>query len=412
MGLLRRFNADYRLSRRRPALRGINSAAQFAQKLGWSSHPTSAEALMSNACRTTGLFDYGPDDPHKSLAILLEALHNEGKMHPLGWLGLRNKLQQDLVCRLKIQRELQQYPLILDESVKAPLFIISLPRTGTTLLHKLLACDPNSRAPMYWETVAPVPHPRPERQGTDPPVANAAKELQILWSLAPILPTLHPMAADEADECNPMLGRTFQSYMYTFYCGLPNYTQWLGKRELTSAYEYHRLQLQILQFRCRTPRWVLKTPLHMPTIDSLLKVYPDATIVQTHRDPLKVISSTCSLVTNVRGLLSDAFPPERIGPEVVSIIHDWQQRSAAVRAAEPSRFFDVEFRDLVRNPIATIRELYHRLNLDYSDAFEANMVRWQKENPRHKHGVHHHSLEQFGLSQGALRELFGSSFLA
>lgn len=398
---------DHRISRRMRPVRLFNLVAGAARKLGWSPIPASAESLMSIAMRKTGLINWGDAEPRLPLESLLDSFRTEGRLHPSGWFSINSMLVTHLCDQLKITEELRRFPEIRDQSIREPLFVISLPRTGTTLLHRLLACDPLHRAPMYWETAHPTPHPLPEEHHTDPRIKQARRELALLSWLLPAAQLVHPMASTEAEECNLLLARSLYSYLFTMFYGLPGYARWLDGQALENSYEYHRLQLQILQYRFADHRWVLKTPLHMLTLPAIFGTYPDALIIQTHRDPVQLVPSFCSLMAQVRGVVSDEFTPQEIGAEAMRLMDQMLRRSdEALSTVDPGRVVNVHYTDLVRQPIETVRSIYDQLGLNYTDAFEGRMRRWISDNPKNKHGVHKYSLEQFSLSAGQVREVF------
>lgn len=398
---------DFRLSRRMRPIQLFNLGADALQKLGWSPMPASAESLMSTAMSKTGLINWGDAAPKRPLDMLLDSFRTEGRLHTSGWFSINSMLMTYLCNQLHIAEELRRFPDIRNQSIKEPLFVISLPRTGTTLLHRLLACDSHHRAPMYWETAHPTPHPLPEHHLTDPRIKQTQRELAMFFWLMPAAQAVHPMAATEAEECNFFLARSLYSYLFSLFYGLPSYTKWLDSQDLSNSYEYHRLQLQILQYRFPDYHWVLKTPLHMLAMPAVYQTYPDALVIQTHRDPVQLVPSICSLMAEMRGLVSDDFAPQEIGTEAMLLMSDMLRRSdEALSKVDPGRVVNVHFVDLVRRPIETVRSIYEQFGLKYTDAFETRMRKWINDNPKNKHGVHKYSLEQFGLRAGQVREVF------
>ncbi len=311
-------------------------------------------------------------------------------------------------ARLRIQAALKAHPEVLAERVERPVFIIGLGRTGSTLLHRLLALDPQVRALRYGETIDPAaaafssPSTRPARL--------ARKQFALLHLLAPGLRAIHPLEADAPEECRLLLMNTFRTPIFGQWAVTSAYTQWvngLGLENRLRVYESYRQQLQLLQWRRPPRRWVLKCPVHSTGLDALLQVFPDACLVQTHRDLAEVIPSMCSLMATLRGIYSDAVDFPRLRSHFArNLVHRTIGATLQARAEYPDRFFDILYRDLVHDPIRTVRAIYDHFGLPVSPELEVNVRDWLARNPQGKHGRHRYSLEQFGLDREAIDRLF------
>jgi hypothetical protein len=295
--------------------------------------------------------------------------------------------------------------------VRAPVFVLGLPRTGTTILHELLALDPASRVPLTWEVMTPWPPPDRATFETDPRIEAIDRHLAGVEQLIPGFQAIHRMGARLPQECVAITSYEFASILFTTTHRIPGYQTWLESIDHRPLYRAHRRWLQYFQWRVPTDRWVLKSPGHLWTLDALLAVYPDARIVQTHRDPLRVLASLVSLSTVLRSLASDAIDPPAIARE-------WAPRLAAgleasMRARDgaklpPDRVFDVHFHQFVGNEIETIRRLYEQLGMELSAEAETRMRRYIADNPKDKHGGHRYDFGTAGLDVAAERRRFAA----
>jgi len=300
-------------------------------------------------------------------------------------------------------------PEIGEAAIRQPVFVIGLPRTGTSILHELLAQDPANRVPMTWEVMHPWPPPERASFASDARIAQVEKHFSGIDRVLPGFQAMHPMGARLPQECVALTAHDFASLIFHTSYRVPSYQTWLDRADLHPVYASHRRWLQYLQWRCPAERWVLKSPGHLWALDALLAIYPDARIVQTHRDPLEVVASLVSLITKLRGLGSDAVDPVEIGA-------DWAGRLAAglrlasdarERAAGgPARFFDLRFGDLMGRELEQVRRIYEHFGMQLLPEAEARMRRFLAENPRDKHGTHRYSLDFAGLEAERLRPAF------
>src|SRR5205814_2649043 len=237
----------------------------------------------------------------------------------IGKMALRSDVVRILCNRLLLTRDRQLYPGIAQQEIREPLFIVGLPRSGTTLLHILLAADPAHRAPLTWEVMSPSPPTSQDRQKR---IRHAARDLSALRWLAPTFESVHTTGAVLPQECVSLTSPTFMSDQFDTMYNMPTYRAWFFSQDLRPAYEFHRRSLQQLQFRKSAERWVLKAPAHMFAAPTLLSIYPDAKFVQIHRDPIEAVASVSSLVTILRRVFSDDVDPIQIGQDAMSY---WSQ---------------------------------------------------------------------------------------
>jgi hypothetical protein len=380
-------------------VRAINAAGRAAARLGQRIPSLDEDALLAAARAKTGLDDFGPDDFREGLRALLASLESEARLTTLGRIAARGQILSLLENRLQLLDHRKRHPEIAREEIRRPLFVLGLPRTGTTILYGLLAQDPAHRSPLAWEVAFPCPPPETATYASDPRIARADAQFEQLKKLAPGFDAIHPMAGALPQECVAIFAHEFKSVQFQAAFDVPAYQAWLEAQDMRSTYRYHREFLQHLQSRCPGERWVLKTPGHLPTIDVLLDEYPDAMIVQTHRDPLEVIGSVSSLECILRGAGSDAIDPHAIGSQQVAL---WSRQIAmGMRARRDSGrtdcFHDVHFREFLADPIGCVRTIYDHFSLPLSEEAEARMRAFLADNARDKHGVHRYALADFGI---------------
>lgn len=397
---------------RRPlGLRLLNGAGRAARATGLPVLRLDPQALMARAERRTGLHDFGDDAFREPLRRLVHSLEHEAELTLLGRLIARTDLVRFLENRLRMTAEHRRHPEIAARPIERPLFILGLPRTGTSILHELLAQDPANRVPMTWEVMHPWPPPERATYESDPRIAQVEKHFAGVDRLIPNFKSMHPMGATLPQECVALTAHDFASMVFHPTYRVPAYQTWLDGADLRGVYTSHRRQLQYLQWRCPGERWVLKSPGHLWALDALLDVYPDARIVQTHRDPLKVVASLTSLVTLLRSMASDRVDALEIGADWTALLAAGLERSIAVRARrlpEGPQVIDVHFADLVRDEIGTVRRIYDHFGLTLGAEAEARMRRFLAANPRDKHGTHRYTLARAGLDATVERQRYAA----
>jgi len=367
------------------------------------------QALLDEACRQTGLSDFGDDSFRKSFQILFDAYQTEARLTLIGCLAVRYDTLRLLTNRLQLVEDRKRYPEIARQKIRKPLFIVGLPRTGSTLLHNLLAQDPDNRVPLTWEVMYPSPPPDRLAFKNDPRITKTEKVLRQFDRLLPEFKAIHPMGAQLPMECVAIMSYTFLSSQFQSTYHVPSYQKWLHAGDFQPVYTFHRNFLQHLQWRSPGVRWVLKAPAHIFALESLFAVYPDARIIQTHRNPLEVIGSVASLDVVLRGAFSNAIDYKTIGMEALKQWADAAQQAMHVReraGTRCDRFLDIYYRDLVREPISTVQRIYQYFDLPFTRQAKDGMEKFLKENPKDKHGSHSYSLPQFGLSAELVTSYF------
>jgi hypothetical protein len=325
--------------------------------------PLDEASLLSQVCRTTGLDDFGDDGWREPFAVLVKALEEEAQLTLMGRLMARNDIILWLSTRLRVTDTLKRHPEILEEEIVAPMFIVGLPRSGTSILFELLAQDPDVGVPLMWEALQPCPPPETASYHSDPRI-QVADRLFTQWGrVAPEFNSMHEMRGDIPAECGLLIAATFISDHNASLHQTPSYSAWCAQADFLPVYEYHRTILKILQWKNPRKRWLLKAPEHQVHLDTLLQVYPDARIVQTHRDPIKCMASTTSLMGTLYYMRSDqAFNAEMFENIIMGeatanrLEHVIEQREQGVVPA--ANIADSRYQDLMDDPIGCMGSIY------------------------------------------------------
>lgn len=383
--------------------RALNSGGRMLEgAAGVSLVRLDEETLLDEARRRARRDDFGDPTFREPFARVLKAYERDAGLSLLGRIAARQDTIRLLANRLRLESDRRRHPEIDAEEIRRPIFVTGLPRTGTTLMHGLLAQDPATRAPRHWECIFPSPPPERVRYTTDRRIAAAERQLRWFHRMNSEIRKIHPVGAQLPEECLIITSHSFLSFQFQTSHHVPSYQTWLEAQDLRPSYVAHRRFLQQLQWRCRGERWALKAPAHLYGIDALFAVYPDAGVVLTHREPLEVVASAASLHTVLRSTFSDTVDPVAVGREVTTRWCEGMRRALAVRdggTVPGERFFDVQYTDLVRDPLGVVRRIYAHFDMRLTDAAENRMRRFLAENPKDKHGRHEYTLEQFGLDR-------------
>lgn len=401
--MIRRLPSGIRLSPPWP-IGLLNAAAPLVKALGlW---PTlKPDDLLEAAQRKAGPSTL-PDAHMRALGPRTEAFNNDAKLSLFGALAVKDQFMRGLTNSLKFSKLVDEHPEILDEKIDKPLFVLGLPRTGTTLLQRLLSMHADARALPFWEAYAPIPNKWGEHEdGKDGRLDEARRTLAFLGRIAPDLRRIHPVEAEDPEECFLI----FRTYLLTppgFDFGyMPSFWEWFDDKAHIDAYRLHKRQLQIHQWiEPHGKHWVLKCPNHLSGIPQLLEVYPDARIVYTHRDPEEVIPSLCSLTALTWSLTSDDVDLDEVVEFAMNMAEQCQAAAeAALRNVPPEQIIHVEYEDLIADPLKTARSVYEQFGYPPDAGLEAKMKDWLERNRSDKHGTHAYTLSDFGLAREDVR---------
>lgn len=394
-------------------LRVLNAGWGALQRVGIARTSLGEESLVAAARKQSRLHNLGADwesEPTRNARRrLIEAVDCEASLHPVGRAIIRSTLVRSIVNRQRLEDLAKQHPEIDDAPIEAPVFIVGLPRTGTTLLHRLLTCEPSLRPLLSWEALNPAPFPGAPSAtggGRDPRMRLAETAERALRYMAPEFFAIHPVEAHDVEEDVLLQDGSFVSPTVDATMPVPRYSEWLHEIDQTHAYRYFRRLVQLLLWQ-RPGTYLGKTPHHLENFDALLTVFPDARVIHTHRDPAKVVPSFCSMMAHGRRMFTDDVDPIAIGKQLHHKALDGVTRAMESRdRLLKGSFTDVAYKDLVADPMKEIRRIYDFLGLSLgTDALEA-MQSWRGNNLQSKHGVHRYELSEFGLDREKLRNDF------
>ena len=363
------------------------------------------DALHEAAAAQVGFDDFGDPGYRDALRTLLEALDASDALTPMGRVAARAMITGHLAGRLHSERGFRAHPEAAGAPIETPLVIIGLARTGTSALHHLLACDPARQGLELWLANTPKPRPPREAWDTDPEFQAAVARQEAVHAANPEMMAIHQVLADQVDECWYLLSQDFLHSSYEANFQVPAYAQWWATQDMGPAYRRHRRNLQLIGHRDGRP-WLLKDSTHLFDLGAFLDVYPDARVIHTHRDPVPVIASTCSLCWVGHGAMNDTDPAD-FGATTLAL---WGRAIDATLAAregrDPARFYDLHFDDFQRDPIAAVAAIYDHFGLPFSGEAEAAMRAHRAANPKGKHGDHRYDMATWSLDPAAIRERF------
>ena len=389
-------------------VRALNGYGRTVRRIRPEHGRLNADALVSKAQESAKLDDFGRDGWQEGFEILVDSINADGNMSQLGRMIMAAQLDATLQMRLRVVDWANRHPDAAREQITAPIVVSGLPRTGTTLLSNLLDLDPMNRSLLAWEAGAVAPPPTLSNHREDPRIAASAEGTGRLAKLAPSVQAMHPMAATLPTECVTLLGGEFKSIHFETQGTFDSYGAWFEGCDMVAAYEFHRLCLQVLQSTIPTERWALKTPGHIWHLNAVYAVYPDARVVWTHRDPLKVVGSVASLTSTLHAMNTDRV-------DFAAVARRWRDKCLhAVTVGTESRdqrgsddtVFDLQYAELMDDPVGSVERIYRHFGMELDDLGRRKMTAWMEENPQNRFGRHRYTLDQFGLSPDELREQF------
>jgi hypothetical protein len=376
-----------------------------------SSNLLDPQYLLEKACRETGLNDFGEPPLAEPLEVLTGSLRREARLNAFGQQTWHERLLNFLTGRLRAQYWFTERPEILEEEIKQPLIILGLARTGTTLLHRLIASDERFYSAAWWEGRFPVPTPD-DIQG-EQRIAAAKAEMAAILAANPELKSIHPWDPLGADEDNHLLDLTLMSTTHEAMACIPTYHAWIASQDMRPAYAYWKKMLQLLQWQKKqrglpaASRWVLKTPVHLGYVDIIAEMFPDSSYIQTHRDPLSTIPSYASMIYSLWAGVSDFPDAIEAGRQASATLERNLNHCLRVRDQLPKqRFFDVDFRATVSDPIGLMDRIYQHLELPMTATAKTQILNYLQDNPREKRPPHHYTLEQFGFTEAEIKRRF------
>lgn len=366
--------------------------------------------LIALARQQTGLHDFDDLPIDEPLRRLTDALNNEANLNAIGRQTWHERLLNILSGRLRANDWFKRKPEILEEKIVAPLVILGLTRTGTTLLQRLISSDSRFYSAAWWENRFPVPA-LDDVKG-DKRIAMAKAEVAAILEASPELAAIHPWDAMGADEDILLIDQTLLSTAPETMACIPSFHDWIKQQDLRAAYAYQKKLLQLLQWQkgqrgVTAERWLLKTPMHLGYVDIIVELYPDAQFVQTHRDPTQTLPSYASMIHNLWLGVSDSSDPVEAGRQTSDTMHKDLYRCMAARdKLGNAKFFDVDFRETVSDPVGLVGRIYAHFGMPMTDLAKQQIQTYMDNNPREKRPAHNYTLEQFGFTDEGVKARF------
>jgi Sulfotransferase family len=359
----------------------------------------SAEILLEEATDESGLTDFGAGDFREGLEVLLESLERDGDVSPDADAAVIGDFRRRLVNRLQVEAWYAAHPEVDDVTVRGPIDINGLPRTGTTALADMLSLDPQFRCLRGWEQAKPTPPPRVDDEENDPRRLEfiAMQERRSAQDRA-----MHIFEVDATMEDTDVLGMAFHGQQMML--PVPSYRDWWREADLTLTYEYHRRVLKLLGSQRPPDLWLFKAPHHKFHLGALASAYPDIRFVMTHRDPAKVVPSYTSIVLSVMPPAEHERDVQALGREISAHLRIGMEHAIEERArVGEDRFLDLHHRELVSDPKGSIRRIYEWLELELTPTVEQTILDWQQANRMGTAGTHRYTAEQYGLTTNQIR---------
>jgi hypothetical protein len=393
-------------------IRAFNSVFGALGGLGRQLISLQPEKLLKAASRETGLEDFGSDYFRQPLARLCASLEQDAQLTGLGRMIARQDILRLLRNRLMLEDTFRRHPEIGEQRIVAPVFILGMPRTGTTSLHELMALDPQFRVPLSWEAAYPFPPPESASYRSDPRIDKVARELAQVERLLPEFRYMHPMGAELPQECVAFFAHDFVSMIFDVQFRLSQYQDWLIREDMSEVFRNHRRWLQLLQWKKPGDTWVLKSPQYLWNIDDMLREYPDARVIQTHRDPVKVAMSIASLTATLRSLASAQVDLPEVTRHYVELLDYGTGKTMAARERgqlDAGRVIDVQFADFRRDPLEVVQRIYAHLGFTLDAQSAAAMRRFLDAGAEsERHGRHRYDIVASGIDLRAERARFGA----
>jgi hypothetical protein len=366
------------------------------------------DQLLKKAAAETGLDDFGAPDYLEGLDRLLDSIDRETTLSPEGFAMTVDQIGAQLTGRLHSEAGWKQYPQSLNQPLRAPIIITGIVRSGTTALHKLMSVDPQFQGLEHWLCRAPQPRPPHDKWQDIPAYRKAVGLADDMMEGAPEMKTDHMMSADEVEESIFLLPQLFVNNTFPSQWYVPSYDKWYLEQDETPSYARLAENLQLIGMNDPDRKWLLKNPTDLLAMDAVLNVFPDAMIVQTHRDPVQAIPSISNILTALHRMYAPGTDPTLIGRRENNFWALALERAEAAYRRLHKPVFDVEFGDFIADQLGTIKAIYEYFDLKLAPAVEADMRKWLDEHPRGSAPLQRFQPEDFGLTRDLIRDRFSA----
>jgi len=350
--------------------------------------PLDEKSLLDSAMRATGLSDFGADDWREPFQILIKSFEEDADLNLIGRIRARAEILNLLQARLMIEESYKRHPEIEDEEIRQPIFVIGQGRSGTSFLVNMLAANPDNSALLHWEAMFPCPPPERATYKTDIRIEKADKLIKQWNRFTPNMESIHEFAATLPIECSTIIAINFMSAAwFAMYGQVASYAAYIMSQDPEPALRYHKRVLKLLQWKNPRKHCALKDPIHLERMETLLKIYPDACFIWTHRDPVKALASTVSLVGTVQYLSSDSIFKGGSFDHLIDPMLSAQRIDLVIEQIEQgiipkNQICHIHYKDLVSETMKTLEDAYKNLSIELTDAGRQGMLQYLTDNPR------------------------------
>lgn len=404
--------SPWRPAERPEWVRAVNEFGVELEAGGVQPAELDADSLLAQAVTTAQLSNFGDDGFLEPLHILCRALETEARLHFVGRIVAHGEILRVLVARLQLVDALERHPEIGDEKIVEPVFVCGAGRTGTTILQELLAEDPAHRTLLGWEASDPCP-PRDEPEAArEARIDHWDRALSIWQRVTPETAAMHRVGGRVPAECPALFNGEFRSTYFTFSYNIPSYAAWFSKADKRPAYDYHKKFLQRLQWRRPARRWILKTATHIADVETVLEVYPDARVINTHRDPLKVLASLTGFAGTMVWMRSDHIPDLRAMMQATSTglaaLLKYTMELGSNGLLRDEILYDLRYADFMQDPLGSLARVYAHFGWEFGDQTHERMRRYLAAHPQGAHGRYVYSFDDTGLDPAVERPRFAA----
>jgi hypothetical protein len=375
-----------------------------------STTPKTVADLMAAAEQATGLSDFGDTQFLEGLEILVSGFNKEAKLSPLGEELAFGGLLNSLINRLRYVRDVHAHPEILQEKIEKPIVVLGLPRTGTTKLQRVLSAAPQTQGMIYWKMMNPAPFPSEQAGNPKERIAAAQEVVEMFAHNFPGFMARHPTEALQADEEVLLMQGSFQCVVTWMFARMPSFYEFAMSIDQRPSYQFLFEQMQYLQWQDGGRRgrpWVLKSPCHTGLLDTLLSVFPDAVLVNCHRDVTSIIPSMSGLMEEMRRIHSDSVDSQVIGPELLDYFGCSMDRYLKIRSQLPSgRIMDVRYEDVLSKAPELVQQIFAAADIEFNQDSLAAIHAFEAERPQHQFGTYSYSCADYGVSPDMINTRF------
>ncbi len=371
---------------------------------------TALDALHDLVASETGTTDFGPPDYLPGLKVLLQSMDYDPRFSERGRRYAWGMVVGVLKGRVEAIRSMAENPGFDANPITAPVVITGIPRTGTTALHRLLAVDPRFQGLQTWLLDTPMPRPPRDTWQNYPAFQRSAAIIEARYREAPGKRAAHHIAAEEVHECCMVLRQGFVSNLWACGWSAASYDAWWQCQGEQAAYRHYYRCMQLIGSTEPDKRWLLKNPGHLDGLDQVFELFPDARVIQTHRDPARAIPSLCSLLMQLHPVMEEGRREQRAQLMMARETAKWAKSvrlSEPVRRAHAGQILDVVHGDFHRDPMAVVERIYQFIGMEIGDELRGALAQRIAEKPELAHGEHRYDIADYGLSAEEVRERFG-----